>query len=209
MGDYMDVQIMKLDDSFTAAEDLHKTIVGSADAIMRSLETVINNLSTHWISSDATIHINHLIEGYNRFGMLFESLFQVSNNTVGFLVDMQTIRSKTGGKTDVGEKVTDMYTHKVINSIPNTSQYHYDDAVVTDYNNLVQIDSFFDGFIHKVKDTSDELLLNWKKGHGREETEHNYEEFTRLAAELKKYMADTITELKTMKGNVETNISEK
>lgn len=204
----MNVQVMKLDDGYNTALTLHQTMTESSETMMTDLNNLITKLSEHWISSDSTIHINHLIEGYNKIGLFLESALNVTTNTVDFLVDMQTIRANTGGKKDIGERFKSSYTHKVRESIPDSEKYYFDPEVVNDYNNLIQINTNFEQFMHKVKDDSDELLLNWKKGHGRDETVYNFEQFTTIAGELNRYMLDAITELQTMKGNVENNISE-
>ncbi len=203
----LDVQYYQLDDCYDYALDLHKTITVKGRTIMTSLKRIINGLAEKWISTDGIIHINHLIDGYNKMSRFFESMYSVSTSVVSEVVDAQQLRADTGGKSRIGNKVNDIYTHHEFESLADSGKYYFDPTAKVEYERLVQLAIDFDEFIHKVKDCSDQIMIRWKSGRGHQEAEKNFEEFVTLSIEIKKYLDDAVVELKTMLDNVNNNIS--
>lgn len=204
----LDSQIYKLDYCYDVSVEMFKNVTESGEELLSRIKSIIGKLSVHWKASDAVIHINHLVDGYNKFSQFYESMFKVATDTVNYMVNSQELRAATKGSKNIGKRMSASYHHVGMQYLEDSSKYYYDPEVVKDSTELTNLISYFEDTIHKFKNLADELMLRWKYGVGHEETENHIEEFVTISIELKKYLSDTATELKTMIENVANNISQ-
>ena len=82
-------------ETITQFEHLAKT---SGFNLASNLNSLIGRLKKDWKGTDATLHINNLIDVYDGIREIVQNVLIVAHNTSGAIVSVQNVRHSNGGE---------------------------------------------------------------------------------------------------------------
>jgi len=202
MGQF-DTQIMKLDDAYETINKLSLEIDKGQKKVLEDLENIINNIKTHWRGTDASNHINSLIDEYDKYSDFFNELGDMTSYISSYFVLMQRTRARMSEVTKVGTPELTTVNSKQLAKVENTEEYYYDPALRNDYNDICDLNSYYKEFINKTDQEIVTLLDNWKAGKGRNEIKEYFNAFWIVSNRI----SSRIEDLKDQMGKAIANAS--
>lgn len=200
----MDINVELLDVAYDQCADLHSTITTEGNDLVGMLKANITSLKSHWISSDATAHINNLIDLYTALCKLLTS----SSRSICFateqIVKMQILRRMNGGGSgNVDSDLSPISDYDSISHIDDFSGYQVDvGALMLDKKVLEDIIGYYNSFVTKFEQQKDSLLSNWKNGAKRAEAVKNFNDFLDFSDMYKNYLQNAFDNLSKAASNV-------
>ena len=165
------------------------------ESLLENIKTVYNGLNNHWKGTDATLHINQLVDihtGINTF-------VADTGNAVAYaaqkILQVQEVRKANGSSGMVGEELSQLSEQERLTKIDETNEYSCTPDAKGDYEMLVEVCTEFDTFVSTVHDRTEELMNNWIDGNEREKVVKNSNEFESLSDEYKRYLSETTSAL--------------
>ena len=202
MGQF-DTQIMKLDDAYETINKLSLEIDKGQKKVLEELENIINNIKTHWRGTDASNHINSLIDEYDKYSDFFNELGDMTSYISNYSVLMQRTRAKMSEVSKIGTPEITQISSKQLAKVENTEEYYYDPALRNDYNDICDLNSYYKEFINKTDQEIVTLLDNWKAGKGRNEIKEYFNAFWIVSNRI----SSRIEDLKDQMGKAIANAS--
>ena len=204
------VDFNDLDLGYEQVVAIHNYITNTGTDIATRLNANIDKLTNDWVAEDATLHINNLIDVYNKLVKFIKSSVSALSDATEKIVQVQETRESNGARSAmVGGKVSqdvDLAGDKA--EISTSVKYTSDAAALrSDYDELGHLTEEFKAFSDKVNQDGEELMSNWRAGNRREETKQELESFKTIAIEGHEKMTNAYDKLGTATTNIE-NISE-
>ena len=199
-----------LDLGYEQVVQIHSYICGEGESLATRINGNIDKLTNDWVAEDATIHINNLIDVYNKLVKFIKGSVAVLAEATEKIVEVQETRESNGAKSSmVGGKVSkevDLAGDKA--EITTSVKYTTDVAVLrADYDELNNLTEEFKAFADKVEKDGDELMQKWLAGNKRSETFEELESFKTISKESHAKMTEACEKLELAVSNIE-NISE-
>ena len=199
-----------LDLGYDQVVAIHNYIKSEGESLATRINGNIDKLTNDWVAEDATIHINNLIDVYNKLVKFIKGSVSVLSEATEKIVEVQETRESNGARSSmVGGRVSsevDLAGDKA--DIVTSAKYTTDVAVLrADYDELKSLTEEFKGFADKVAQDGDELMNNWRAGNKRQETFEELESFKTISKESHAKMTEAHENLETAVTNIE-NISE-
>ena len=204
-----------LDLGYEQVVHIHHLISGEGVAIAQRINTNIDKLTDDWVSEDATVQINNLINVYNKLVQFIKTSTVVLSEATQRVVEVMELRVDNGSKGSfVGGNVsedTDLSGDK--STITTSSSYTTDVNVLKqDFEQLKSLTEEFDSFSNKVNEESHALLgdsaedssANWRSGNHRKETADQMAEFKKIASEGIEKLTEACEMLKIAITNIES-----
>jgi len=197
----MDAQIMKLDDAYSCADELTNDIGTCYNKISEDLETIVNNVKNHWKGTDASNHVNALIDEYDKYTDYFSELSYVTSYVSNYFVALQRSRARVSDNSRVGTAGMVKCDSKALSRMDTTDEYFYDGQLKQDYNDICNLCDYYNKFVRNVESKSDTIMNNWKEGKGREQVHQYFSAFNVVSSK----MISRLEDLKEEIGNVIAN----
>ena len=188
----MNFQATNLDGAYESLKSLNQLASAKGKNLSTGLGVIIGKLKSDWKGSDATLHINNLIDVYTGVATIVENVHVVAHNASKPIVDAQTIRNSNGGSGEVGVVFPTSEDSIVsIEKLGDTAEYYVDPtAAPQDLSVLQTLKETFDSFCTEFTSFKDELLNNWTGGADRDRVVSDFEQFEADAANYKKYFSE-------------------
>jgi len=200
------VEFNDLDHGYDQCVALYNYLTQNGANFAREVANNIDNLTEHWTGTDATLHINNLIDFYNNIVKFIKTSVEVMADTTEKVVQVQETRESNGAQeASVGtnmSKEIDLAGDKA--DIPGTEKYACVPEARQDYEKLVLITENFKEFTDTIFSDSNELFANWIAGNGREGAVNQFEEFRTGSS---KYY-NVLTEAKEALGTATSNLEQ-
>lgn len=185
------VNFRNLDLGYEQCRDLYNAVKKDGDKLLLDMKTLYTRLNNHWKGTDATLHINQLVDihtGINTF-------VADTGNAVAYaaqeISQVQGVRRANGSSGMVGEELSQCEEQGRLTKIDETDEYSCTPDVKEDYEMLVDVCTEFDTFVSTVHDKTEELMNNWIDGNEREKVVKNSNDFESLSDEYKGYLSET------------------
>ena len=187
----MDINVSNLDLGYEQCHDLNVEAATSGENLLNNLAATINNLKSHWIASEATIHINNLIVVYEALVALITDAKGVTADASAKIIAIQEVRNANGGAGMVGDLLSNAAPASVsIGRLDPTSEYYVDPAAANDHAMLTDVCASYSSFVGRFNTIKDELFRNWTAGANRENVVGNFNEFEANSETYRKYLND-------------------
>lgn len=162
----LNIKVADLDRAGSEANAFNEASNAGGDVTIK-LGQVIETLRTNWIGSDATTHLNNLIDLHTALYDIAHASIQISYDTVQIIRNMQVVRQSNGGGavTVTSPTITSMpQDSREIERVADTTSYDVKDGASDDYEKLVNVKSLFLSFVEQYNDKYNTLLSNWTEG---------------------------------------------
>ena len=187
----MDIQVSNLNEGYNQCEGLNSLVSSTGESLISNLETNINNLKVHWIGSDATVHINNLIQVHDALVALISDAKSTTSDAGNKIIAIQEVRSANGGGGSIGSPLSSAAPNSSsIAQCESTEEYYVDPSASSDYTMLQEECTSFTTFISDFKAKKEALLQNWTAGANREQAVANFNEFEGNAETYNKYLTE-------------------
>lgn len=202
----MEAHFLNVSAAYSQCESLNTLASSNGEKLIKNLESDINNLKVHWVGTDATKHINHLISVYNA---LIELVYQAKRSSseaasMG-VIKVQTAIHSNCGEGSVGEELPSNRPDAAsIATLEDTNEFYCEPASKSDYTLLVQICTDFDNFISQFTSAKDELMNNWISGANRENAVEEFNDFASNSDLYKNYLIEARDNLEIAVNNLAT-----
>ena len=205
----MDIDVNNVDMAYEQCSELNKNMLNNGSELMNSLNLNIASLKRNWIASDATAHINKLIELYNSMDNLISQSLMITSTAANSIISIQNVRRiNHSGVGNVGTPLQNQIEFPRIAPAVETSMYQVNQAALTsDLNTLIDIREKYDQFVSTFKTQRTELDANWKNGANRQLATQVFDEFVNNNTKYRSYLENAIENLTTATSNVGTIVS--
>ena len=175
----MNFQASNLDMAYETLNSLNNLASTNGQNLVNNLKNLIARLKNDWKGSDATVHINNLIDVYTGVSTIVENVHIVAHNASAPIVQAQTIRNSNGGVGNIGVVIpSGSGAIEVIETLASTTEYFVDSmAAPNDLVSLTAEKGAFDRFCTEFTRLKEELLSNWTSGSNREKAIADFEQF--------------------------------
>lgn len=201
-----DIVINNLDLGYEQCKEINSFSLSTGDDLLNNLSSNIANLKAHWVSSDATAHINNLINVYNGLGALIQNAVLVTYNAAESMISVQKVRNANGGGGMIGESLTSSMEFTTITPAEATVRYDVDPSILNDLATLETIFDSYNKFLNDFTVKKDELLSNWLAGANRERAVNLFESFADNTSVYTTYFNEAISNLSTATTNINNNL---
>lgn len=200
----MDFRAENLDGAYETLNSLNTLATTQGSNLVSNLSNLIGRLKTHWIGSDATVHINGLIDVYKGVATIVSNVQTVAHNASMPIVNAQTIRNSNGGSGEVGTVIPASSGEiSAIDYAADTTEYYVDpNGAPQDLTTLTAEKGAFDRFCSQFTSLKEELLNNWSSGSNRDKAVSDFEQFESDVATFTKTFNDAETNLSTAVSNL-------
>lgn len=204
------VDFTDLDLGYEQVVAIHNYIKNTGENLATRISGNIDKLTNDWVAGDATLHINNLIDVYNKLVKFIKNSVAALTEATEKVVEVQETRESNGARSEmVGSRVSgdvDLAGDRA--EISGSVKYTSDAAALrSDYDELGQLTDEFKAFADKVNSDGDTLMENWHAGNKREETRQELDSFKTIAIESHEKMTNAYDQLGIACTNIE-NISE-
>ncbi len=198
-----DINVSDLDQGYEKCKELSTISSTNGENLLSSLSSNIASLKSHWISTDATAHINNLISVYRGLDTLINDALSVTHDAAEKIIRIQRVRSaNASGSGIVGESLPSSKTFNTIAEAEPTTRYYVDAGALTDLTTLQDIFTEYKTFLDKFTTAKDELLSNWLAGANREQAVSTFETFNDDTAKYTDYFNRAIENLSKATNNI-------
>ena len=185
----MDINVTHLDEGYNQCANLNNFASTKGEKLISDLESTITNLKLHWVASDATVHINNLINVHDALVALITDAKADTADAAERIIAIQTIRSANGGGGLVGDPLSSSAPKSnVLVKCDDTSAYNVDPSAKDDYFMLQEECTSFSSFVSEFTQMKDELFNNWQQGANRETAVSNFSKFADNADTYNTYL---------------------
>ncbi len=185
------VNFRNLDLGYEQCRDLYNSVRADGTSLLDNLRVLYNSLNAHWKGTDATLHINQLVDIHTAINTFVAETCNAVAYAADKIVEVQEVRKSNGSAGMVGEQLGDVSEQERLSHVEETSEYYCTPEAKDDYQKLVEVCGEFDKFVTEVHDQTDELMNNWTEGNEREKVVRNSNEFENQSEEFKKHLAET------------------
>ncbi len=196
------IKINNLDLGYNQCQEINSMSLENGKTLLDNLSSNISNLKNHWVSSDATVHINNLINIYNGMGALMQDAILVTSNAANSIIAVQNVRNANGGSGMIGDKLPTTMEFTSIPLAEPTVRYDVDPGILNDLNTLQSIFSTYNKFVTDFNNQKDELLSNWIAGANKERAVSLFESFNDNTSKYTTYFNDAISNLSKATTNI-------
>lgn len=164
------INVNNPDLAYMKFKDMYDLLRKSSDEILDLMFNNINSMKIHWVGTDATVHINRLIEIRKRLDNVFIDGSDITSFAANRIVDIQRLRQANGGTGVVNDTLTKYAPNCAnIELVVSTTEYYVDpEAAQKDLNDLKEIKAKFESFYSTFVDTKEEVMGLWHSGARRE-----------------------------------------
>lgn len=200
----MDINVKNVDLAYDQCENLHKTMDMRGSVLMSELKSNITNLKVHWISSDASAHINNLIDLHTFLGNVIVDSVNSISYAADRIISIQNVRKANhGGSGNVGTHLSTRTDFDKLSHIENTAEYQASYGELTsDLNDLKSIQASYMQLISTFKNQRDELFNNWLAGANIERARQVFNDFLDNSDKYKNYLDSAIENLSKATSNI-------
>ena len=198
----MDIQVKRLDRAYLTSEEIDRKTVEVSNKLSSDLVRILNNIKAHWHGDDATLHINALIDQYNKLYKYFKEMNKTSSFLQNYFVTLQVCRSKTTSNNRIGEKVSPKCEFLPVAKLETTGEYFYNPQLVGDCADLNEVCNYYDQYINSIDVSVKEVLANWTIGTGRQEVGKNYQRIFDYAQKMSKELHSLKDTLEIVNQNI-------
>lgn len=195
----MNIQVDSLDGAFDQIKVISDNVTKDGGALLQKLEGNIGALKNDWVGSDATLHINHLIDIYDALVLLLGAAKEDCATASEKIIAIQQIRfSNSGNKGRVDTKLSaEVPQHSTIEKLTETGRYYVDANAANDSVTLGNIIADYSKFMTAYETDFRELLdRNWKAGANWQETNNHVNEYVgEYSSKYKSYIDTAKQEL--------------
>lgn len=185
------VNFRNLDLGYEQCSDLYNAVKQGGESLLANLRTVYMGLNSHWKGTDATLHINQLVDIHTAVNTFVAD----TGNAVAYAAEkisqVQEVRRANGSSGMVGELLSQLSEQERLQKIEETNEYSCTPEARDDYQNLAQVCTEFDTFVQTVHEKTEDLMNNWIDGNERDKVVKNSQEFENLAEDFKRYLSET------------------
>lgn len=185
------VNFANLDLGYEQCRDLYSAVSSRGEELLQNIKTVYNGLNNHWKGTDATLHINQLVDIHTAVNTFVADTANAVAYAAEKIVQVQEVRKANGSAGAVGELLGQLSEQERLSKIGETSEYSCTPEAKEDYQNLVQVCGEFDEFVKTVHEETEDLMNNWREGNERDKVVKNTQDFENLSEEFKKMLAET------------------
>ena len=203
------VDFNDLDLGYEQVVGIHSYITNEGESLATRINGNIDKLTNDWVAEDATLHINNIIDVYNKLVKFIKASVAVLADATEKIIQVQETRESNGATSSmVGGKVSrevDLTGDKaeITKSVKYTTEVSILRADFEELNNLTEE---FKIFSERVEKEGDDLMQNWLAGNGRTETKEELESFKTVSKESHVKMTEACEKLELAVNNIE-NIS--
>ena len=203
------VDFNDLDLGYEQVVGIHSYITNEGESLATRINGNIDKLTNDWVAEDATLHINNIIDVYNKLVKFIKACVAVLADATEKIIQVQETRESNGATSSmVGGKVSrevDLTGDKaeITKSVKYTTEVSILRADFEELNNLTEE---FKIFSERVEKEGDDLMQNWLAGNGRTETKEELESFKTVSKESHVKMTEACEKLELAVNNIE-NIS--
>lgn len=203
------VDFNDLDLGYEQVVGIHSYITNEGESLATRINSNIDKLTNDWVAEDATLHINNIIDVYNKLVKFIKASVAVLADATEKIIQVQETRESNGATSSmVGGKVNrevDLTGDKA--EITKSVKYTTDVSILrADYEELNNLTEEFKVFSERVEKEGDDLMQNWLAGNGRTETKEELESFKTVSKESHVKMTEACEKLELAVNNIE-NIS--
>lgn len=188
----MNFQANNLDAAYSQVKELNTLATTTGVNLVESLTSNIKSLKSHWKGSDATLHINNLINVREALVAIVSDVSAVAHNVSMPIVQAQTIRNSNGGGGEVGEIIS-LYNGVLekIETLSDTTEYFVDPVnAPLDHQQLSSICDQFNSFYTSFQSIKEDLMNNWISGSDRGQAVSDFEQFEANATTYSKNLTE-------------------
>ena len=203
------VDFNDLDLGYEQVVGIHSYITNEGESLATRINGNIDKLTNDWVAEDATLHINNIIDVYNKLVKFIKASVAVLADATEKIIQVQETRESNGatGSMDGGKvsREVDLTGDKaeITKSVKYTTEVSILRADFEELNNLTEE---FKIFSERVEKEGDDLMQNWLAGNGRTETKEELESFKTVSKESHVKMTEACEKLELAVNNIE-NIS--
>jgi len=197
------VKVNNLDQAYEECVQLYNVVSNQGKSLITSLKSNINSLKGNWIGSDATLHINHLIDIYDSLGVIVSETGKIVSAVSEGVINIQRVRRANGGSGNVGDSLpTTFESAEAIADVPDTVEYDCKPGAKNDQMLLSGICMEYDNFHTEFNSAKETLLANWQEGSNREGAVRLFNEFQEVSAANKTKLREALDNLTTAVNNI-------
>lgn len=201
----MDINVKNVDMAYEQCANLHKTMNSQGGELVVSLTNNITKLKSDWIASDATAHINNLIDLQNYLCGVFTNSTEVVAYAASKIIDIQEVRrANHGGMGAVGTQLNVCSFDKYSGGYAaDTAEYQAaSSALLADLNDLKSIFDSYNSLITTFVSQKDELFANWLNGANIERARQVFNDFESTSEKYRGILNAAIENLTKATSNV-------
>lgn len=172
-----DITVKNLDLGYSQCEAINNTSLNAGETLLNNLSSNIANLKSHWVGTDATAHINNLINVYKGLGALINDALIVTHDAAESMISVQRVRNANGGEGMIGESLRSSMEFMAVSPAEPTVEYYVDPSALNDLTTLQDIFKEYQNFLNTFTTEKDDLLGNWLAGANREKVVSIFDEF--------------------------------
>lgn len=192
-----------LDLAYNQASDLYNLIKDTGLGLMGELGNNINSLKKNWKGSDATVHINSLIEIYGSINLMFvETANNILVPVTENIINIQRVRQSNGGSGSVGTSLANISGHPSIVRVEDTSEYYCTPAAITDRATLEGIYNRFNNLRNEFNTQENTLTTNWTDGSNQAGAVKAFNEIENTLYEYSNVIKKALDNLTTAVNNI-------
>ena len=196
------VDFANLDLGYDQCRDIYTIIKNDGDSLLSDLKVTYDGLCKHWIGTDATNHINHMVDVFEGIDTFVAEVGTDMAFAADKIVEVQQVRRSNGSQGKVGESLQRVERRGAPDKIDDTVEYNCVPEASNDLRMLINVCEAFDQYVNKIKSSSTELLQNWRSGNQRDKVQANINKFEEDSVEFKKVLTETRTALETAIANI-------
>lgn len=192
-----------LDLAYNQASGLYNLIKDTGLGLMGELGNNINSLKENWKGSDATVHINSLIEIYGSINLMFvETANNILVPVTENIINIQRVRQSNGGSGRVGSSLANILGHPSIVRVEDTSEYYCTPAAATDRATLEEIYNRFNNLRNEFNTQENTLTTNWTDGSNQAGAVRAFNEVENALYEYSNVIKKALDNLTTAVNNI-------
>ena len=185
------VSFQDLDLGYDQCRDIYSLIKNDGTNLLTNIKNVVDGLRTHWKGTDATLHINQLVNVYDGVDTFITEVGNDMSFASKKIVEVQEVRRANGASGKVGEALSSCEKTETPAKVDDTPEYNCMPEASNDLKTLIQIVEQFDSFTTRIKEDSNELLQNWTAGNDRDKVVRNFSKFEEDSVEYKKSIVES------------------
>lgn len=185
------VNFRNLDLGYEQCRDLYTAVKSDGENLLTNLKQVYSGLNSHWKGTDATLHINQLVDIHTAVNVFVADTGNAVAYAAQKISEVQAVRRANGSSGAVGEELSKLSEHERLTKVEETDEYSCTPEAKNDYELLVQVCGEFDSFVSTVHEKTEELMGNWIDGNERDKVVKNSSDFESLSDEYKRYLSET------------------
>ena len=186
-----------LDQGYEQCNELYSSIKGKGTELLGDLNLVVTGLKEHWKGSDATLHINRLVDIHASVNTFVKDTGNLIAYAANQVVEVQEVRRANGASANVGSRLEQLSEQEGLIKAEETAEYYCTSDARNDYEKLVEVKNKFSTFTETVLSQGRTLMTNWIDGNGRNDVNNNLNNFETISEEFKNHIEDARSNLET------------